>query len=367
MAKIAKKKGFKRFFIGLLIFAVVFSGLALWGLTEFWNFIDAYEVSRPKNTIAPYVQQLTKEQIAGSNGELLNQIDHNIQSEDACKQFILDSLTQDITYAQNISESSDTQLVYMLLHDGKPIGKVTLKPQEADKYGFTPWTVASSSYDFSHLIGEKATVTVPNGFTVYANGVALDSSYITQDNIQYDALKSYYKDYQPPYKVTYTVAPILGEIQLSFTDRSGNPIALDDSTDLDVFMNNCTEAQETAISDLLTPFLRSYVAFTSNQGGKDNSRNNYRDLTKYLVSGGDMANRMYNALDGLSWAKDSGSQIIETHLNHIVNLGSGRYLCDVTYIVEAEVYRDDPITVNDVKIILVETSSGLRVESLVVY
>ena len=63
MAKQPKKKGFKRFFLGLLIFAVVFSCLAVWGLTGFWSFIEAYELSRPKNTIAPYVQQLTKEQI----------------------------------------------------------------------------------------------------------------------------------------------------------------------------------------------------------------------------------------------------------------------------------------------------------------
>ena len=367
MAKIEKKKGFKRFFLGLLIFAVVFFGLAFWGLTEFWNFIEAYEISRPKNTIAPYVQQLTKEQIAESNTALLDQIDHNIQSEQACKQFILDSLTEDVTYAQNISESDDSNLVYMLLHDGKPIGKVILKPQEADKYGFVPWTVTNASFDFSHLMGSQVTITVPHDFTVYANGVALDSSYITKDNIPYELLKNYYKDYKPPYLVTYSVDPILGEIALRCLDSDGNDVTIDENTDLDQYMNNCTDSQQKAISDLLTPFLRSYVAFTSNEGGKTNSRNNYRDLTKYLVTGGDMAERMYNALDGLSWAKDSGSQIIETHLNHTVNLGNGRYLCDVTYIVEAEVYRDDPITVNDVKIILVETNQGLRVESLLVY
>ena len=367
MAKIAKKKGFKRFFLGLLIFAVVFSGLAFWGLSEFWSFIEAYEVSRPKNTIAPFVQQLTKEQIAGANSELIGKIDHNIQSEEACEQFILDSLTEDITYAQNISESNDTQLVYMLLHDGKPIGKVVLNPQEADQYGFTPWTVASSNFDFSFLVGTKAAVTVPHDFTVYANGVALDSSYITQDNIQYDELKDYYKNYQPPYMVTYTVEAILGDIQLTFQDRDGNAVTLDETTDLTEYMNNCTESEMGQLDSLLTPFLRSYVAFTSNQGGKENSRNNYRDLSNYLVTGGDMADRMYNALDGLTWARDSGSKIIETYINHTVNLGGGRYLCDVTYIVEAEVYRDDPITVNDVRIMVVDTNRGLRVESLVVY
>ena len=36
---------------------VVFLALAFLGLTAFWDFIEAYELSRPKNTISQYVQQ----------------------------------------------------------------------------------------------------------------------------------------------------------------------------------------------------------------------------------------------------------------------------------------------------------------------
>lgn len=367
MAKNMKKKGFKRFFLCLLIYVVVFSGLAVWGLTEFWHFIDAYEVSRPRNTIEPFVQQLTKDQIAAGDTALLEQIDHNIQSEDACKQFIADSLTQDITYAQNVSESTDSQLVYMLLHGSKAIGKVTLKTDAADKYGFTPWEVTGVSYDFSYLIGSEASITVPHDFTVFCNGVALDSSYITQDNIPYTELKDYYKDHKPPYMVTYTVDPILGDIQLTTKDSNGNDVTVDENTDLSQYIDNCTQDQLKDINDLLNPFLTSYVAFTSNLGGKDNSRGNYNRLAVYLVPNGDMADRMFNALDGLYWAPDSGSVIKETRLNRAVDLGDGKYLCDATYIVEAKIYRDDPITVNNVKIIMAEVNGKLYVESLLVY
>ena len=312
MAKKMKKKGFKRFFLGLTIYCVVFLALAYWGLTEFWSFIDAYELSRPKNAITPYVEQLTKEQIAAGDKELFTQIDQNIQSQEAMEAFIANSLTQDITYALNVAESSDSQMVYMLLHGGKAIGKVNLKMEAADKYGFTPWKVTGASYDFSYLIGSKATITVPHDFTVYANGTALDASYITEDNIQYAELKSYYKDYQPPYMVTYTVDPILGDIQLTTKDRDGNDVTVDENTDLTVYMNNCTDAQQKAVDGLLNPFLKSYVNFTSNYGGKENTKNNYKDLLEYLVPNGDMAKRMYQALDGMSWAKNSNSVITET-------------------------------------------------------
>ena len=367
MAKKMKKTGFKRFFLGLGIYAVVFLALAFLGLTVFWDFIEAYELSRPKNTISQYVQQLTTQQIAAGDTALLSQIDPNIQNEDAIQAFITNSLTQDITYAQNVAETTDTQLVYMLMCGSEAIGKVTMAPQEADKYGFTPWQVTGQSFDFSHLLGTAATITVPHDFTVFANGIALSDDYITQSNIPYQALASYYKDYQPPYLVQYTVAPILGDIQLTAQDRSGNEVTVDENTDLTVYMNNCTDEELKATGELLTPFLKSYVAFTSNYGGKENTKNNYDTLLELLVPGGDMAKRMYQALDGLGWAKDSRSTVTNIQCNHTVSLGSGRYLCDVTYTVEASLYWEDPVTVNNVKIIMVETSHGLRVESLMVY
>lgn len=367
MAKKTKKKGFKRFFLGLLIYSVVFLGLAFLGLNVFWDFIDAYELSRPKNTIAPYVEQLTIDQLAAADTQLIGQIDHYIQSEEACKEYIAGTLTEEISYAQNVAESSDTQMVYMVLHGGKAIGKVTLAAEAPNEFGFTPWKVASASFDFSHLIGSKATITVPHDFTVYAGNVPLNSSYITEDNIPYADLKSYYTSYKPPYKVTYTVDAILGEITLTAKDPAGNTVTVDENTDLNVYMDNCTEAERKAVNDLMTPFLRSYVAFTSNYGGNTNTQNNYYQLLNYLVSRGDMAARMYNALDGLYWARDTVSTITDIQMNHTVNLGDGHFLCDVTYTVKAEVYRDDPITVNNAKVMLVQTANGLRVESLIVY
>lgn len=362
-----KKKGFKRFFKGLLIYSIVFALLAAAGLYVLWDFIDAYELSRPKTAIAPYVEQLTKEQIAAGDEAVLSQIDHNIQTEEACKQFIADSLQSNITYAQNVAESTDTQTVYMLMCGGKVIGKVTLGAMPADNYGFTPWKVTGASFDFSYLVGQGASITVPQDFTVYANGVPLDSSYITEENIQYAELKDYYKDYQPPYMVTYTVEAILGDIQLTTQDRNGNEVTLDENTDYSQYINNCTASQLSAIDQLLDPFLRSYVTYTSGSGGNWNTRNNYNKLAKYLVPGGDMQKRMYSAMDGLYWARDTQSTLQEITVNHAVDLGNGYILCDVTYKVAARVYKDDPITINNAEMILVQTESGLLVESLMSY
>jgi len=367
MAKKVKKKGFGRFFLCSFLYALVFLALTYWGLTKFWAYIEAYELSRPKTAINPYMEQLDVSHICDSMDEFIDQFDHNIQSKDACREYIADSMSKGITHAQKVSESTDTKLVYMLMSGGKTIGKVTMNTLEADEYGFTPWKVTGEEFNFDHLIGQSVSITVPHDFTVYANGVALSAEYIIEDHIQYEVLEDYYADYIPPYMVTYAVGPILGDITLTTTDRSGKAVEVTDKTDFTPYIDNCTEDELTRLNTLMNAFLKRYVAFTSNAGGKGNTMNNYYSLSDYLVPNGSMVKRMYKALDGLGWAADSGSVITDTKIHRYVNLGNNRYLCDITYTVEAQVYRDDPITVNNAKIIILETNNGLFVESLTNY
>ena len=51
------------FLVGLLIYALVFLVVAGIGLVLLWNYIDAYEQSRPKLAIDAYMDALTVEHI----------------------------------------------------------------------------------------------------------------------------------------------------------------------------------------------------------------------------------------------------------------------------------------------------------------
>ena len=53
----------KGFVIGMILYAVIFLALLSVGLVFFWNFMDAFEQSRPVNTVKAYVAELTKEEI----------------------------------------------------------------------------------------------------------------------------------------------------------------------------------------------------------------------------------------------------------------------------------------------------------------
>ena len=94
-----RKKSGWGFVIGMLIYAVLFLGLVAFGLTKLWAYMEAYEASRPYIAIDAYMEQLTEDHICDSSAELIAQIDHNIQSEEACRQVIKDALSEGITYA----------------------------------------------------------------------------------------------------------------------------------------------------------------------------------------------------------------------------------------------------------------------------
>ena len=54
-----KKTAISRFAKGMLIYAAVFLLVAAAGLAVLWDFVEAYESSRPKTAIEAYMQNLT--------------------------------------------------------------------------------------------------------------------------------------------------------------------------------------------------------------------------------------------------------------------------------------------------------------------
>lgn len=364
MAK-RKKQGHKWFLIGMVIYAFVFLAVTAVGLSFFWNFIDAYEQSRPKNTVNTYMEQLTQEDMCVGSRELLSRIDHHIQSEEECFRIIRDSLTEEVTCAKKSSACTETRQVYVLRCGERVIGQFAISTEETDKYGFAQWSVTEESFDFSHLMGEAVSVTVPQEFTVSANGKVLDSSYITESGIPYALLEEFYDDYLMPTMVTYTVDHFLGTVSLEVKDTQGSLVFIGENTDMDAFLNNCTQAEKEQLETLFTGFLEKYVKFTSSARGTVSR--NYKELCAYLVPDGALAQRLWSAADGLQWAQSKGDAIASITIHHCVRLDEERYLCDATYLVNTVGMKGTVQTSNNIKAIFVQTDSGLRVETITSY
>lgn len=367
MAKQQKKKrSFGWFLFGMLIYAVVFLVAVNFGLKAFWNYMEAYENSRPKIAINAYMENLTEEHICDFSQDLIAQVDHNIQTEEECRTFIMDAIT-DINYAKKSSECTETHQVFVLRTGKTVIGEFSITAQEPDAYGFTPWAFESESFDVSvlNLFGSDYQITVPFDHTVTVNGQVLDSSYITVDKIIYEEIEDYYDDYELPYRVTYAAQPIMGEMNVVITDPAGNEVTFDETTDWTQYFHNCSAEETQELDDFTAAYVDRYVAFT---GSRKNTRNNnYKKLIEYVVADSDFATRLKDALDGLQFGQSQGDKVVSLVANHQVRLEEGRYLCDITYEVDTTGKKGVVRTTTNAKLIVIQTDDGLKVETMSIY
>ena len=355
----------KRFVIGMVIYAVVFLAIAGAGLAIFWNFIDAYEQSRPMNAVKAYVASVTDEDFCEGSEELLSRLDSKIQSREEACDVICNSVTEPLTYAKKSSESTEERQVYVLRSGKQVIGQFAITAGEEDKFGFREWTVTETSFDFAHLMGESVSVTVPDSYRVCVNGSQLDESYITASGIEYSALEEFYDDYDLPEMVTYTADNFLGSLNMEVLDTFGNTATITADMDMNSLLPLCDQEIGDQIQHLTRSFLHAYVAFTSGTGGSISY--NYVQVIKYLIPNGELAQRLATAIDGLQYAQSWGDTLQNITINRLVDIGESRYMCDVTYIVETYAKAGLMRTENNLKLIFAETENGLRIEAMTRY
>lgn len=369
MSKVKAAQGKPRrswpFFLGMFLYALIFLTALYFALGQFWTYMEAYENSRPKNTLNAFIDQLDGDDVILGSGELLSRVDSNLQSEEECREVLLDAVSDGITYAKRAGDSNAQRMVYSLRSVGQTIGSLTMEVTSQDRFGFNLWQVTHTEFDLSYLLGSRASITVPEDFSVYAHGTLLDSSYITQSGIPYPELASFYGDYHIPSLVTYEAGPILGNTTLRVTNPTGDEITIDESTDYMAFLDNCSEETEATLESFSKEFLRRYIAFTGS--AKKSSAQSFKQLNRYLVPNSDLAKRMSMALAGMQWAQSQGDTLVDTTFHHMIDLGNGYYLCDVTYQVDTIGHEGVVRTTNSARFIILDTNGVLRVETLFSY
>lgn len=370
----AKKHNAKHKGMGFAIFMVVYAVLALtgifFGLKWFWGFMEAYEASRPYIAIDAYMEELTRERIVESCEGLLEEADLNIQSEEECLGYLREAVSGELTYARKASACTETEHTYILRSGDTVIGSFVIEAGEPDEFGFTPWSFKEESFDLSYLMGtETITITVPEGFGVYVNGVQLDESYITaQETREYAVLEEFYGTYELPELVlqTYEAGPFLdAQFQMEVYDADGKPFVMDENFDENMLIELADQNTRKKLDAFLDEFLDIYVIFAG--CANDNRYYNYSRVIQYVVPESNLAKRMLEALDGLHYAQSKGDEVAEILVHHYVALPGGRYMCDVTYKVNTIGTEGMVQTTTNVKMILVESGNTLLVESMIGY
>lgn len=355
-------------FLFMVLYAVLFMAAAAKGLEYLWDFLDAYEQSRPNKAIDRYVAQLDAEYVADQCDDLIAQVDHNIQSEEACRQYILDFLKDGITYFKKSSECTEEKQVFILRSGGKDIGRFEIAMEGDSAYGFTNWVVAGDSFDLSFLIGESVSTMAPHNYPVYANGVLLDESYITQTGIQYEVLADYYDDFDLPHMVVYEAGPCLGETAMQVCDPEGNPVTIDENTDMSVFLPRCTDEELAQVEDFLDEYLYRYVAYMSNYNS--DTYYNLGRLREYILPGSSLDQRMVDTVASLIWVTCTRIRMGDVNFHLLYPVEGGTYICDLTYSATIDTTvgtAASTTTGGNLTMILVTTEDGLKVETMIRY
>ena len=350
---------------GMLIYGLVMLLLIGGALVVFWNFIAAFEASRPEGTISAYTDSVTVSDIMEGSEEFLRRIDTDIQGFDECARHIGAFVEQGITYAKKSSECTDDRMVYAIRGGNQTIGFVTMHAVRFDGFGFGYWEVTDARFDFDFLMGEKQRITVPSDYQVLANGVVLNGDYVVEDHIPYTSLEGFYGAYELPEMATYEADSVLGDLELTVLDTQGNPVAMEEDMDWNRFLDNCSQEEKSSLESFSEKFISSYVAFTGSN--HTNYKRGYNKLLGYVAKDSDLYNRMLLALDGLQYAQSRGNTLVSVRVNRVVNIGDNRYLCDVTYEVDTRGWEGVVRTTNNARYVVVEENGTIKAESLIHY
>lgn len=354
----------KRFALGMAVYALIFLLLTAGGLWVFWQFLEAYELSRPRTAVNDYLEELTEDRIHTGAESLLASLDGNLQTEDQAFRVILDALSEPITAVKSGKSTSD-RAVYVLRSGSQTIGSAAFVPGEADDFGFTPWVFAEETFDFSWLLGPEISVTVPAEFPVSFNGNLLEDTYITQRDIPYPVLSDFAGEFAMPTMVTYTASRYLGKLEFAVTNTDGVPIYLQPDTDMDQFVPRPSEENTARVDTLARDFLRRYIVFCSNANAEQDE--NFGWLNQLLVPGSGLSRRLSTAVDGLQYAQSISDRIEYLNIHGIYQMEEGRYLCDMSYGLLSYGQKGPVQTDHNMKLVLLQTAWGLRVEAMTRY
>ena len=187
---------------------------------------------------------------------------------------------------------------------------------------------------------------------------------IVDANGQYQVLEEFYDDaeYSLPHLITYDTGLYMLDLNVQYFDPQGREVA---EPSEDLFANNCSEAEVAAVTGLAYQFVDAYIAYSSNSN--QNTSGNYYRLVNLIVEGSTLQKRMRYAVDGLSWASSMGDELQSIDFHHVMNLGNGYYLCDLTYYNNTIGRKGLVTTENNLKLTLVGDLDSMLVTAMSSY
>ncbi|MCR5135568.1 MAG: hypothetical protein K6C12_00515 [Oscillospiraceae bacterium] len=229
----------------LLIWALILLLLGAAGCFVLYRYLGIYEVTRPDAVIAEYLSNTDAEELIRLAGDHVRLDVTEFEDAEALYSAYLDTvdLSRPLSFRAMTSQSSETQLVYLVRAGAYNLCTVVLEPDgDSPGFGRYYWKISEvrSAAITDILPSAQITVEALAGQPLALNGHPLTEDYITERDIEIPDLTPLELRMSPkPSLVRYRIGPLFGEISL--TDENGTLLSpSEDSGDTELYYSTVT-------------------------------------------------------------------------------------------------------------------------------
>ena len=322
-----KKRRKSRFGIGLLIYILVFTLLAVAALFIFRQYLAAYEESRAGTVLHRYLDTCADDKLSYPWGLALGRLASDQNNDDESLNWAQDKI-RNATVREKVGNNREEKIYGLYDENGICFETVTLHPTEKDRWGFTGWKVAGEHVNLEAYT-TTISVEIPDNYSVEFDGMPLDGSYVVERNIPYEILKpfgAYLKDL--PTKVRYQYGPVLsaGEMTILDNKRQAVPEELQNEYH---YLDTANAADRARVQDFIERYLAVYLPFADDLEGR--GMGYFEAVYQMIIHGGEIEARIRQAIDGHEYGNVQKLEILSVDLDSCTDLGDGRYFTDFAY------------------------------------
>ena len=266
-----EKKRHSKFFKGYFIVLTVFVVLLITAVIVLNFFLSDFEKAQPK-----YVAEQVFDRYFTGDGSALAELlaaDGGFESKETLNAYVAEKLNGDVTYRE-ISNGMEAGRRYAVKNGDERIFTFTLaEKKRASAFGFV-------RYEFGEVQPAKTRsveVVVPQGYTLYVNGVKVGDEYVTGTAGDADEFEYVPEGVAIPEKNVYTVSGLIAEPTLTAEDESGGAaeVAFDENDKIYKVSLKYDGELKAEYSDYVLEAARTYAAYMQSDAG-------FRAVAEYI-------------------------------------------------------------------------------------
>lgn len=344
-----------RFAVGLAIYGAVLLLLIIAGLFLFWRYIAAYERSLADGVMDSYMTDGLAEEIDRGIDRFASARETVFESAGEIARVLRSSVESGgLTYRKALQEHTPEEPVYSIRLDRRELGRVYLRsdPGGVRDFGFPRWFVHRVELDLDGFAQDYA-VLAPAEAAVARGGVVMTAANCPITWEEPEELLPYSEELaQMPRYARYAFSSF-SPVEISLPD-GGEQYLLSREGNSFTVTQRCPAELSDQLYKYAEDFVRAYIDFTSGTVEEPDV------VTGYMVTGGTLFQRMYAAMEGLSWIQAVTGRISELSVD-----GLRYYGCAATLEAHYLITTYGRIkTDNNMKIVLTETQQGWRVAEI---